>query len=451
MRRQDGTALAALQSQRQLSRMFRNALARLSQLRSLSWPPLRAEDSETLRRNKLGVRGLNGVLIGMVIVLSLVLAREFVTRELWVKLAITSIGIAAYLVWALLGVIPFTDSVLRPGDALKDSPWPARAWPGTWLFFAVELAIATGVILSSLPVNPAGALRIVLLPILAHAAIFLRWRGILSIGCVCAVIYVFTIARPDAGGGPVGFLIEGTFTVVCMSLVVSTLKGRKEIERMADKLASANRHLGAYAAQAEELAAARERNRLAREIHDSVGHYLTVVRVQLEAALAMHHRGSGLALDAVQKAQSLAGEGLREIRSSIAALRAAPLESRTLCEALLALVAECESAGLSVKIDVQGTERELTAGAGLTLYRAAQEGLTNVRKHAAGAGARLLIDFRPMDAVKLTVSDDGPGTDSINRGFGLLGLRERAALLGGTFSTQTSPGGGFSLTLELPE
>jgi signal transduction histidine kinase len=182
-----------------------------------------------------------------------------------------------------------------------------------------------------------------------------------------------------------------------------------------------------------------------------VGHYLTVVRVQLEAALAMHQRGSGLALDAVQKAQSLAGEGLREIRNSIAALRAAPLESRTLCEALLALVAECESAGLTVKIDVQGTERELTAGAGLTLYRAAQEGLTNVRKHAGGAGARLLIDFRPPGAVRLTVSDDGPGAVSTDRGFGLLGLRERAALLGGTFSTQTSPGGGFSLTLELPE
>jgi signal transduction histidine kinase len=429
----------------------RNAFARLRQLWSLIWPALRSEDSETLRRNKLGVRGLNGVLIGMVVVLLLVLMNEPVRRELWLQLAIVKVGIVAYLVWALLGVIPFTDLVLRPGSALNVSEWPARAWPGTLQFFAVELALATGVILAALPVNPAGVLRIVLLPVLAHAVIFLRWRGIAVIVSLCAGIYLLTLARPVAGGGVVGFVIEGTFTVVCMSMVVSTLKGRKEIERMAAELADANRHLGAYAAQAEELAAARERNRLAREIHDSVGHYLTVVRVQLEAALAMHHRGSGLALDAVQKAQLLAGEGLREIRSSIAALRAAPLESRTLCEALLALVAECESAGLTVKIDVQGTERDLSAGAGLTLYRAAQEGLTNVRKHAAGAGARLLIDFRPTDAVRLTVSDDGPGAESTDRGFGLLGLRERAALLGGTFSTQTSPGGGFSLTLELPE
>src|SRR4030095_14201263 len=274
----------------------RNAFARLRQLWSLIWPALRSEDSETLRRNKLGVRGLNGVLIGMIVVLLLVLTREFVIREHWVKLMLTSIGIAAYLIWALLGVIPFTDSVLHPGDALKDSPWPARAWPGTWMFFTVELAIAICIILSSLPVNPAGALRIVLLPVLAHATIFLRWRGIASIALLCAAIYGFAIGRPNTGGVPLGFLIEGTFTIVCMSLVVSTLKGRKEIERKADKLASANRHLGAYATQAEELAAARERNRLAREIHDSVGHYLTVVRVQLEAALAMHHRGSGLAL-----------------------------------------------------------------------------------------------------------------------------------------------------------
>src|SRR5687767_5385032 len=95
-------------------RMFRNVSANLRQFGSLSWPALRADDSETLRRNKLGVRGLNGVLIGMVVVLSLVLAREFAVRELWLKLVVTEIGVGAYLVWALLGVIPFTGSVLRP-------------------------------------------------------------------------------------------------------------------------------------------------------------------------------------------------------------------------------------------------------------------------------------------------------------------------------------------------
>ncbi len=427
------------------------AQPRWRQLWSLIWPSLRTDDSEALRRKKVGVRGLNGVLIGMVTLLLLVVGGELAGREQWLKLVLLSIGAVTYLVWALLGIGPVMEQVLRPLDTTRVPQWPARAWPGTLIFLAVELLIATGIILAALPVNPAGVLRIVLLPVLAHAVIFLRWPGIMAISALCGGIYLAILMRPFAGGGPIGFLIESTFTIVCMHMVVSAQKGHAEIERMAAELAAANRHLGAYAAQAEELAAARERNRLAREIHDSLGHYLTVVRVQLEAALAVHERGQGLALDAVRKAQALVGEGLREIRTSIAALRAAPLESRTLCEALLALVSENEAAGLTVKMEVQGTERKLSAAAGLTLYRAAQEGLTNVRKHAAGAAARLLIDFRGEEAVSLTVSDDGLGAESSSGGFGLLGLRERAALLGGSFSIRTAPGRGFTLTLELPE
>lgn len=424
---------------------------RWKQLWSLTWPSLQNTDSEALRRNKLGVRGLNGVLIGMVSILLVVLAGELAAKHLWSKLSIVAIGAMTYLAWALAGIAPVMELVLRPAGASRPPQWPVRAWPGTPVFLVVELILAIGIILAALPVNPAGALRILLLPVLAHAVILLPWPGIFATAVSCAGVYLFALSRPLAGGGPVGFLIEGAFTIVCMHMVVSTQKGRAEIERMAAQLAEANRHLGAYAAQAEELSAARERNRLAREIHDSLGHYLTVVRVQLEAALAVHDRGPGIALEAVRKAQALVEEGLREIRNSIAALRAAPLESRTLCEALLALVAESEAAGLAVKMEVQGAERELSAAAGLTLYRAAQEGLTNVRKHAAGAGARLTIDFRPAEAVSLSVSDEGPGAQSSVGGFGLLGLRERAALLGGAFMIETAPNRGFTLVIKLPE
>jgi signal transduction histidine kinase len=404
-----------------------------------------------MRRNKVGIRGLNGVLIGMVSLLLLILAREMANTQQWSQLIIVSIAISTYLFWALLGISPVTEMVLQAGGAGTTARWPVQPWPGTLPFFTVELLIATSIIQAALPVNPVGALRIVLLPVLAHAVIFLRWPGIALTASLCAGVYHFTLARPLAGGGPAGFLIEGAFTIACMHMVVSSQKSRTEIERMAADLAVANRHLGAYAAQAEELAAARERNRLAREIHDSLGHYLTVVRVQLEAALAVHGRAPGLAVDAVRKAQALVSEGLQEIRNSIAALRAAPLESRTLCEALLALVAENEIAGLAVKIEVRGMERELSAAAALTLYRTAQEGLTNVRKHAAGASARLLVEFHPDRAVTLTVSDEGPGAGPTSGGFGLLGLRERAALLGGKFLTHTAPGEGFRLAIELPE
>ena len=417
--------------------------------RVLIWPRLCPDDSEAMRRKKIGVRGLNGVLVGIVFVLVLVIGLDLVGRQSWSKLVAVGLGSAAYLVWALLGIAPVMEQVLRPADAAGISQWPARAWPGTLIFLSVELLFATGIMAAALPVNSGGVLRILLFPILAHSVIFLRWPGIATMAATCGGIYLW--AFPWRGGWPIGFLIESTFTIVCMHMVVSTLKGRAEVERMASELGDANRHLGAYAAQAEELAAARERNRIAREIHDSLGHYLTVVQVQLEASVAVHDREPDRAMDAVRKAQALVGEGLREIRNSIAALRAAPLERRTLCEALLALVAESEAGGLTVKMEVQGVERELSAAAGLTLYRAAQEGLTNVRKHASGACARLLLAFQTADSVSLIVSDDGPGSETTSGGFGLLGLRERAALLGGSFSTRTAPGSGFTLTIKLPE
>lgn len=427
------------------------AASTLGQLWTLAWPPLRAEDSDATRRKKLGIRGLNGVLIGMVCISTAVLLAELNRSSQWWRVAIFAMGASLYLAWALIGITPVTSLVLRQGEGLRDAHWPARAWPNSGVFFAGEILIALGIIFVAVPINPAGVLRVFLFPILAHAVIFLRWRATALIAIVCAAIYAAFLTQPPAGGGPIGFLIEGTFTVVCMHMVVSSQKGRAEIERMATELAAANRHLGEYAAQAEELAAARERNRIAREIHDSLGHYLTVARVQLEAAVAMHDRNAEVARDAVQKAQALVGEGLREIRNSIAALRASPLERHTLCEALLALVTESEAAGMRVKMEVQGTERELSAATGLALYRAAQEGLTNVRKHAAGADARLVIDFAGRENVRLVVSDKGPGSESTHGGFGLLGLRERAALLGGKFSTETSPGQGFSLSIELPE
>lgn len=401
-----------------------------------------------MRRKKIGVRGLNGVLVGMIFVFMLVTGWELVARQLWLKLVVVGLGSVVYLVWALLGISPFMKQVLRPADAVGTPHWPARAWPGTLIFLGVEALLAIGIIGTALPVNPGGVLRVLLFPILAHSVLFLRWPGIAAMAALCGGIYLWAFAW---AGGAIGFLIMGTFTIVCMHMVVSTQKGRAGIERMASELADANRHLGAYAAQAEELAIARERNRVAREIHDSLGHYLTVVQVQLEAALAVHDRDPQTAMGAVRKAQALVREGLREIRNSIATLRAAPLERRTLCGALLALVAESEAGGLTVKMEVRGTERELSAAAGLTLYRAAQEGLTNVRKHAGGASARLLLTYHSPDSVSLIVSDVGQGSVVANGGFGLLGLRERAALLGGRFSTTTAPGEGFTLAIELPE
>jgi signal transduction histidine kinase len=249
------------------------------------------------------------------------------------------------------------------------------------------------------------------------------------------------------------FAFAVLFTLVFTLLAVSSERSRWEVQRLAGELSEANRKLRAYAVQAEELAATRERNRLAREIHDSLGHYLTVVNVQIEAARALQERDPTRMRDALAKAQSLTQEGLREIRGSVAALRASPLDNKPLAAALQQFVDESRAAGLAVELQVLGEARALSPQAALTLYRAGQEGLTNVRKHAQATAVRLALDYREAANVCLSVSDNGTGAANgadTATGFGLLGLRERTQLLGGTVRVQTAPGAGFALEVEIP-
>jgi signal transduction histidine kinase len=190
---------------------------------------------------------------------------------------------------------------------------------------------------------------------------------------------------------------------------------------------------------------------LAREIHDSLGHYLIVVNVQIGAAQAVFDQDSARALEHLSKAQTLTQEGLVEIRRSVAALRASPTESRPLPDALTALVAQWKSAGMNVVFSVLGKTRPLSPQADLTIYRAAQEALTNVSKHAEANTVALVLDFQNLETVSLRVTDDGVGANGSNSGFGLLGVRERTQQLGGKVRITTQNQNGFVLEVELPE
>lgn len=204
-------------------------------------------------------------------------------------------------------------------------------------------------------------------------------------------------------------------------------------ERTQYALEAANVKLTEYAAQVEALATERERTRLAREIHDSLGHYLTVVNMQIEAALAVMEADPERARQSMTKAQTLTKNGLAEIRRSVAALRDDTAAERPLHEALLQLVEEHRSTGLDVHYQLDGAIRPCAAQIEMTLYRAAQEGLTNIRKHAKATRAELHLNYQRPDAVALELRDNGVGGVGIeqNGGFGLLGLFERAKLLGG--------------------
>jgi signal transduction histidine kinase len=267
---------------------------------------------------------------------------------------------------------------------------------------------------------------------------------------VCVLIYV-TLVMPlllrsrwvDAIAIALVYGTGIVFVVVFTRVAASEREARTE-------LAEANQRLREHAAQVEELATTKERNRLAREIHDSLGHYLTVVNIQIGAAQAILAQDEPRALDHLAKAQTLTQEGLAEVRRSVAALRASPTESRPLTEALAKLVEQWKAAGMNAHLDVAGMVRSLTPHAELTLYRAAQEALTNAGKHANATQVGITLSYGNDDSVRLRVEDDGVGNADSQGGFGLLGVRERVQLLSGEMHVHTKIGGGFALEVELP-
>jgi len=317
------------------------------------------------------------------------------------------------------------------------------------LYFGLQIPLGTVIVYLS-----RGNAWLILLP-LAGQSVTLRHGAMLL---VCALLFVaelspFMLAGNWAAIGQVAapFLAAIVFVVLFTQLAVNEQRARAKVEQLAAELSEANAKLRDYALRVEELAAAEERNRLAREIHDTLGHYLTAINVQLEAARAILEADRDRALDALHKAQMLAKEGLADVRRSVAALRATPTESRPLREAVQALAEECRAAGIRTEVVVQGDVRPLKPQAELTLYRAAQEGLTNVRRHAQASQVCLTLDYTSADTVRLSVEDNGVGAaEGAASGFGLLGIRERAQILGGQVRVHSRPGQGFALEVEVP-
>ena len=194
-----------------------------------------------------------------------------------------------------------------------------------------------------------------------------------------------------------------------------------------------------------------ERAHIAREIHDILAHSLSAQLVHLEGARLLLSRDGDReqALDRVERARNLARSGLEETKRALATLRGEVPEPR---EVIAELAEEFAlSTGRPCDVRVTGEARELPPQAGLAVVRTAQEALTNVRKHAPGARAKVTLRYLD-DEVELEVTDSGatePVVRSEGGGYGLVGMRERAELIDGTLSTG-SDGPGFRVSLRVP-
>jgi two-component system NarL family sensor kinase len=209
-------------------------------------------------------------------------------------------------------------------------------------------------------------------------------------------------------------------------------------------------------AAAARLAAAEERNRLAREIHDTLAQSFAAIALHLETADALISVAPERAAESILRALGLARAGMEEARRSVLDLRAAPLHERTLPMALSELARQLhDETGIEVHYHVPAGLDHLPPRSEAGLYRIAQEALTNVRRHAAAQRVAVSLE-RHGDTIVLVVQDDGQGFDPAivqkldGTHFGLAGMQERARLMGGSCTIISTPGQGTRLEVRVP-
>ncbi|MDO0924587.1 sensor histidine kinase [Streptomyces sp. TG1A-8] len=202
---------------------------------------------------------------------------------------------------------------------------------------------------------------------------------------------------------------------------------------------------------------AAERVRIARELHDIVTHHIALINAQAGVAVHLVDRRPERIVAALEDIRDTSRSALDELRATVGLLRqsddpVAPRDPMPGLAQVPALLASFERAGLTVRHVRRGTAEPLDPAVDLAAYRIVQESLTNVRKHAGAGCARLLL-HHGRDRLTITVEDDGPAgahRSHPGAGHGLIGMRERAAAVGGTLTAGPRPGGGFTVAAELP-
>lgn len=295
----------------------------------------------------------------------------------------------------------------------------------------------------------------ILLPLAGHSVVLLSefWRYAVN-GAIISV-YAVTIRVMTGGWDAVWanmpiFIAGQVFILVFTQMAVSEEQARHEIQALVEELGAANRQLREYALQAEDLAISKERNRLAREIHDGLGHHLTALNMQIKAARAVLAVNSQKASDLLVNSEVLTQQALVDVRQSVSALREIDTGSLSLPEQIQSALNACNDSGITVQFQLVGDQREILPQTRLTLYRAAQECVNNTLKHSGAKLINVVLDYTSENEIRFGFQDDGVGSQDVEGGFGLLGMKERVQLLEGEITIQTALGRGFEVEIHLP-
>jgi signal transduction histidine kinase len=271
----------------------------------------------------------------------------------------------------------------------------------------------------------------VLVPFSAYFTFGRRVALLTGAGCVALLLTGYALwvphwwVRTAYVSDLLMFALALALALSMAAVAVGEQQGRARLEQ-------ALAELERYAAQVAELSTAEERNRVAREIHDSLGHHLTAVAIQLEKAEAFRELDPVASSRALSDARWSAGRALTEVRESVSALREA--RPFSLSRSLTDLVRHLGDDRLTVSLDLLGDELTHGSAALAALYRAAQEALTNARRHGRATRVRVTVEYGEGE-VRLTVTDNGAGftvaSADPGSGSGLRGMRERVEALGG--------------------
>jgi signal transduction histidine kinase len=325
---------------------------------------------------------------------------------------------------------------------------------------SVAPIILDSLILPSNPVGPIvaqqGLISLRLLPSicvgLVLVAWYYRWPYLVSYVLGTAGLTIATNLNHPGFITMVGALVLQSITLLLFGYCISALTTRLTLQR--SELMAANRQLQDFASTQERLTISRERNRVARELHDTLAHTLSGLTVQLETIKAYWSVDPALARAMLDTALLASRTGLDETRRALGALRVSPLDDLGLCLAVKTMVeSAAAAANLGLRLQLPDSMPQLPPELEQGVYRLAQEAIANAVTHAQASTLTVELRLQP-GLITLLVEDDGHGFDlhqALRAGhYGITGMRERTTLLNGRFELVSAPGAGTRVVVDLP-
>ncbi|NGY66339.1 sensor histidine kinase [Lentzea sp. NEAU-D13] len=351
-----------------------------------------------------------------------------------------------------------------------------------WLDWAIAAGVAASLVLAGQPATTTGYL------LLAASGLALAARrtaptavlvatGLLALGYqatgadVPVIAFLFAVYSTMRAGHRIVTLVGSVLMIAALPLAallsprdlttVEAFAQTRDVLQIAwliaaaaagEALRQAERRADEAERTKEEAARRRaneERLHIARELHDSLTHQISVIKLQAEVAVHLAQKRGEQVPESLVAIRDAGREAARELRATLEALRDDDKNPPHGLDDVPDLVQRARATGLDAQLTIEGQHKDVPAAVARTAYRIVQESLTNIARHAAAATAKISIDYRP-DALLIRVDDDGTAIPSGDPGVGLLGMRERVTALGGSLKAAPRDEGGFTVQAELP-